>query len=197
MRSYGGDSYGFDCADDSCGLYPDSRADLVVRADRQLRQPLLTQLSQMATHSRRAQEHRAAAGGDRVLDLLGRGLDDLRSQTRVHRQELAVGGLDERLGHGLLERRVERDHPQRALGIEERRGDRAAQRLTGVLGEHRGIAGEAGLVTDRLEHGAQVADRDALAQQRLQHALDLAERQDVTHDASAARAVRGLDGLGG
>ena len=63
-------------ADHSRCLYPDTRGDLVVRADRQLRQPLLAQLAQVAAHARRAQQHRAAAGGDRQLDLLGRGLDD-------------------------------------------------------------------------------------------------------------------------
>ena len=39
----------------------------------------------------------------------------------------------------------------------------------------------AGAVADRLDDRAEVADRDALAQQRLQHALDLA-------DARAGRA---------
>ena len=36
-----------------------------------------------------------------------------------------------------------------------------------------------GLVADRLEDRAEVADRDALAEQRLQHALHLADAEQV------------------
>ncbi len=108
---------------------------------------------------------------------------------RVHREELAVGRLHERLGDLLLERRVERDRAQRALGVEVRRDDRAPERLARVLGEHRDVAREPRLVADRLDDRAEVAHGHALAQQRLQHALDLADRQHVGHDLVDDRGV--------
>ena len=44
-------------------------------------------------------------------------------------------------------------------------------------------------VADRLENGAEVADRDALAQQQLQRALDLADRELVGDDLVHRRGV--------
>ncbi len=55
-----------------------------------------------------------------------------------------------------------------------------------------GIAREPGLVADGLDDRAEVADRDALAEQRLEHTLDLAERQDVGDDLVDDRLVGGL-----
>ena len=119
------------------GLNADTGCDLVVGAHRELREPLLPQAPQVAPHAGGAEHHRAAAVGQRVLDLLGADVDERVRADRVHREELAVGRLHERLGDLLLERRVERDRPQRALGVQVRGDDRAAERLAGVLGEHR------------------------------------------------------------
>ena len=107
----------------------------------------------------------------------------------LHREVLAVGGLGDRLGDLLLDRGSSVIARSVLLGVEVRRGDRAAQRLAGVLGEQRRVAREARLVADRLDDRAEVADRDALAQQRLQHALDLAEREHVRHDLLDDRRV--------
>ena len=79
------------------------------------------------------------------------------------------------------------------LRVEVRRDDRAAERLAGVLGQQRRVAREARLVADGLDDRAEVADRDALAQQRLQHALELAERQQVGHDLLDDRGVALLE----
>ena len=57
-----------------------------------------------------------------------------------------------------------------------------AERLAGVLGEDGRVVRRAGPVADRLEDRAQVADRDALAQQVLQHALHLADAELVGDD---------------
>ena len=86
---------------------------------------------------------------------------------RVERQQLALGRLDERVGHLLLERRVERDRLQRrcrhrgtASMIVRASAWRAASASDGR------VARDAARVADRLEDRAEVADRDALAQQR-------------------------------
>ena len=57
-----------------------------------------------------------------------------------------------------------------------------AERLARRLGEQGRLAGEHGAVADRLEDRAEVADRDALAQQVLQHALHLADAELVRDD---------------
>ena len=64
-----------------------------------------------------------------------------------------------------------------------------AERLAGGLGERGRVARERGAVADRLEDRAEVADRDALAQQVLQHALHLADAELVGDDLLDGRGV--------
>ena len=59
--------------------------------------------------------------------------------------------------------------------------DRPRERLARVLGQQHGVAGDAGAIAHRLDDRAEVADRNALAQQGLQDALDLADGEQVWH----------------
>ena len=59
--------------------------------------------------------------------------------------------------------------------------DRPPESLARVLGQQHGVAGDAGAIAHDLDDGAEVADRDALAQQGLQDALDLADGEQVGH----------------
>ena len=82
----------------------------------------------------------------------------------------------------MLEGGVERNRAQGLLFVQEGRRDRAPKRLARRLRKLRRIARQQRPVADRFQDRAQVADRDAFAQQMLQGALHLADRELVGDD---------------
>ena len=170
---------------------PTPGRDLVVRADRQLRQPLLARGA--AGGGARAPST-AAPGGRRaasaVLDLLG---------ARIH-ERVRAGSGPSRGTRRRRSARAPRRSPARATGRARSRAacPRASRYGATIVRPSAWRAYSASIAGSRVSRalspiassiGAEVADRDALAQQRLQHALDLAERQHVRDDLVDDRGV--------
>ncbi len=106
-------------------------------------------------------------------------------------QNLAVaGGLADPGRDLLLDGGVERGGAVPGCSPSSRRGDdRAAERVTGVLGEQAGVARDPRLVADGLGDRSQIADRDPLVRSRWRTHSELAERQHVRDNLGDDRLV--------
>ena len=137
----------------------------------------------MAAHARAADDDGAAAAGDRVLGLVRERADEGVRAGRLHGEVLAVGRLGDRVRRSPARSRDRARSPAACCSLSTwGMTIGPPERLARVLGQQHRVAGDAGAVADRLDDGAEIADRDALAQQRLQDALDLADGEQVGHD---------------
>src|SRR5579884_3503680 len=151
--------------------------DLLRRDYGELRQVALELAAQMGPQRRRAEQHRREVLHDEALCPLAELRDEPLRERRLEHEPAALLAALEGVEEAALERRAERDDRERPVGPEQLAGDRAAEGLAHVLGEHVGILRARRVICERLEDRLQVANRDALAEQVLQHLLHAAERE--------------------
>src|SRR5207249_6985592 len=154
---------------------PHVRADLRGRDDGKRRKHALDEPPHVRAERRRAEQQRREMLGAEALDPLGEPPEEALRERRLERQERPVVAPLHGVDQHALEVRAERDEREHAVGAHEPFRDRAPERLPDVLGQDIGILGPPRVIGERLQHGHEVADRDALAEQVLQHLLHAAD----------------------
>src|SRR5262245_35582000 len=163
------------------GSNPHAAGDFGRRDDRERRQVAFTQPPEMETKTRRAEQDGLELLGGKALAPVGEPADQALGRAGIA-GELAACIPRCAAEQGALERRGEGEERDAAVGRDQAARDRAAERLARMLRQHVGVLVLRRLIGERLEHAAEVADGDALAQEVLQDLLHAADGKLLRHE---------------
>ena len=119
--------------DDSGGLDFDARGNFGIRKDREIGKGALEEAPESQAQLRRAEHEGLVTDGKHLLNVFGKGIDDVLGEARFEHESDFAGRLANAVGELLLEFRIERYGADAASFGLKRLRDRRAERTTGVF----------------------------------------------------------------